>query len=132
MPHPGDFDTTLTKEEAARIPDGFLLSVRVTEENGGWTALAMPFDIAGTGSTVRDALADMLALVEDYLSVGFAEGADFQDLIRPAPRRYRLTMAAAAALHVLMAGRDRPHVRRGPRRQRYLQELPLKEPAGAC
>jgi hypothetical protein len=78
-----------TKEIAASledyvIPDYVLRGFYLLEDHG-WTAIAVDFDIAGSGATPHEAIADAEEGLIHYLWMCKEDGLSFEEAIRPAP-----------------------------------------------
>lgn len=77
---------------------------------GAWYAVVLEFNIAGTGSTEREALQEMFDLLTVYLLSFVNDGRDYEDAIRrvPLPRRahYLARVGMTKALNRLFRHRD--------------------------
>jgi len=82
----------------AWLPDDFEITVAVKREHDQWYALLMEFDIAGCAGTRAEAVRQVFELLTAYLHGYFAEGAAFEDAIRPIPRRLRTQIALESKL----------------------------------
>ena len=98
-----------TRERREPTPLGFAewlprwleLTLAKKPERGRWFVLIEEFDITGVGSTPNDALDEAISLLMAYLEAHYADGASFEDTLRPIPRRLRLIILAGVALHRL-------------------------------
>jgi hypothetical protein len=68
------------------------------KEHGQWYVLAEEFDITGMGDTEEAAYQDMLGLLAAYLSSHYADGASFEDAMRPIPAKLKRQIRMQAAL----------------------------------
>lgn len=100
--------------------------MRIVPEDGQWTALEMSFDIAGRGDTPEEAIHDTIALLEEYLSYGFAEGRTFEQMLRPVPRVLWLRQIAS---FMRKAMRSRKPARAGRGGSSFHEEpFPIERP----
>jgi len=98
-------ESEFTPEEIAKVPPGFHVVMRIVPEDDQWTALEMNFDIAGRGDSPEEAIHDTIALLEEYLSYGFAEGRTFEQMLRPVPKRLWLRQIGSLARKALRSRR---------------------------
>lgn len=67
------------------VPDYVFRGIYLPEAHG-WTAIAVDFDIAGSGASPNEAIADAEQGLIHYLWLCREDGLSFEDAIRPAPQ----------------------------------------------
>ncbi len=82
----------------AWLPDDLDFRVATKRERERWFALAVDFDITGTGATRAAAVRQMGELLSIYLAAYLVDGANFGDAIRPVPTSMRLRMRLESVL----------------------------------
>lgn len=115
----------LGPDDLMKIPDGYRMPVMVMRDNNGWTAIAMPFDVAGWGESTDDAIRDVLVLVEEYLLMGFREGKTIDDQTRRAPARLWLRMIG----HTILEWKGKPSKNAAARSSVVEVPITVREPA---
>lgn len=83
------------------LPRWLDLTLAKKRAHGRWFVLIGEFDITGVGLTLDDAIDEAISLLMAYLGAHYADGASFEDTLRPIPRRLRLGILAGTALHRL-------------------------------
>lgn len=83
---------------AGWLPDEVELRIAIKRENDQWFALQMDFDVTGCGATRGDAVRESFELLIAYLHAHFEDGAEFDDTLRPIPRRLRAQIVLESAL----------------------------------
>lgn len=119
----GHDDWELSAEDADLIPVDYRMLVLIRPDNNGWTAIALPFNVAGWGITPESALKDLRMLVYEYLRMGFREGLTFDEQRRRAPLRFWLIALGHAlrfGVRSSRSSRDHKH-----RRSSIWAEVPL-------
>ena len=92
------------------LPKGHTM-VAITEDRGRSYALFVEFNIAGTGATEEEALADASQLLTAYLQYSFMEGRSFAAARKPVPVYVRLKLRIAALTSMVLRGIS-PHFAR--------------------
>jgi hypothetical protein len=82
----------------AWLPDDLDFRVATKREREQWFALAVDFDITGTGATRAAAVRQMGELLSAYLAAYLVDGASFDEAIRPVPTSMRLRMRLESML----------------------------------
>jgi hypothetical protein len=80
------------------LPDDLDFRVATKRERDRWFALAVDFDITGTGATRAAAVRQMGDLLAIYLAAYLVDGANFSDAIRSVPTSMRIRMRVESML----------------------------------
>lgn len=95
---PNMSDEEIEAAVEAWLPDDLDFRVATKRERERWFALAVDFDITGTGGTRAAAVRQMGELLAIYLAAYLVDGASFSDTIRPVPTSMRLRMRLESML----------------------------------
>jgi hypothetical protein len=95
---PNMSDEEIDAAVEAWLPDDLDFRVATKREREQWFALAVDFDITGTGATRAAAVRQMGDLLSAYLAAYLVDGASFDEAIRPVPASMRLRMRLESAL----------------------------------
>jgi hypothetical protein len=95
---PNMSDDEIEAAVEAWLPDDLDFRVATKREHERWFALAIDFDITGTGATRAAAVRQMGELLSAYLAAYLVDGASFGNAIRPVPASMRIRMRFESAL----------------------------------
>lgn len=110
------------KDQPTAEPLEIVTRVFLRWEDDHWAAISVDYTIVGTGPTMNDAIVDMIALIEDYLSWCIRDGLSLDEARRHISPAWALRLRGEVAL-----GRVMKRIKHRPLASRTTMSVPVAQ-----